>query len=287
MNLQLITSNMAPVHSVGRGAVAANDSGSSLQYLVYLPNSLNRDLDPIVFVHGYKRRADMQVEQLKMISDITGRALLAPCFTKEQHRRYQRLGKGTDGLRADRYFDACLEDVTARYDLKTEKFLLIGYSGGAQFGHRYAMVHPHRVTRLIAIAAGWYTYPDAAISYPHGLATAGKLRAVSINPEVFLRIPMNVLVGANDLDSVNLRRNSRLDKQQGKDRVERARRWVLAMRMAARLYRVDVDISYQEVPGIGHSFEQFVEQGYLRELVLAVIKDDGNDDRDLKLASQI
>ncbi len=266
---------MKRVHTVGthHNAVTALQTTSSLQYLVYLPANVDRKIEPIVFVHGYKRRAEDQVEQLKLISDLTGRALIAPCFSVTQHPRYQRLGKGNDGLRADRYFDACLDEVARCYNLQSDRFLLMGFSGGAQFGHRYAMIYPERVARLIAIAAGWYTFPDPGLSYPYGVATAGKLRAVSMHPETFLRIPMTVLIGARDRDSVNLRRNSKLDKQQGKSRVERARRWVLAMRMAARLYRVDANISYQEVPNISHSFDQFVKAGFLRELVLAAINE--------------
>lgn len=245
----------------------------ALNYLAYIPDNPHPALEPIVFVHGYKRRGKEQLEQLRRISDASRRALLAPCFCARQHPRYQRLGKGRDQLRADTYFNACLEDATRRHGIDTDRFVLTGFSGGAQFGHRYTMAHPQRVTRLIAIAAGWYTFPDAEVPYPHGLATVRKLRATSLNPEAFLRVPTAVLVGARDLNTVNLRCNPGIDKQQGLTRVERARRWVLAMREAARRYRVKADIRYQEVPGIGHSFDHFVRRGHLLELILGAITD--------------
>ena len=245
----------------------------SLNYLAYIPDNAQPTLEPIVFVHGYKRRGKEQLEQLRRISDASGRALFAPCFCARQHPRYQRLGKGRDHLRADTYFNACLKDATRRHGIGTDRFVLAGFSGGAQFSHRYTMAHPQRVTRLIAIAAGWYTFPDAEIPYPHGLATARKLRATSLNPEAFLRVPTAVLIGARDLNTVNLRCNPGIDDQQGLTRVERARRWVLAMREAARRYRVEADIRYQEVPGIGHSFDHFVRRGQLLELILGAITD--------------
>ena len=245
----------------------------ALNYLAYIPDNPHPALEPIVFVHGYKRRGKEQLEQLRRISDASRRALLAPCFCARQHPRYQRLGKGRDQLRADTYFNACLEDATRRHGIDTDRFVLTGFSGGAQFGHRYTMAHPQRVTRLIAIAAGWYTFPDAEVPYPHGLATVRKLRATSLNPEAFLRVPTAVLVGARDLNTVNLRCNPGIDKQQGLTRVERARRWVLAMREATRRYRVKADIRYQEVPGIGHSFDHFVRRGHLLELILGAITD--------------
>ena len=277
MTVIRLPSPVTPSHTIGVAPVPTHEEQPGLRYLEYMPRQVNPDLEPLVFVHGYTRRADEQLQQLKALADATGRALLAPFFGKTQHPRYQRLGKGVDGPRADRYFDACLEDAASRLGLRSDRFVLMGYSGGAQFAHRYAMVYPHRVARLIAIAAGWYTFPDREKSYPYGLATAGKLRRVSMNPETFLQVPMTVLVGARDFDTTNLRSNPRLDSQQGTSRVERARRWVLAMRMAARLYRVKADIVYQEVPGIGHSFTQFVAKGCLRELVLAAINEGVND----------
>lgn len=256
-----------PPHALPRAAHARTD------YLSYLPDNVDRDLAPIVFVHGYSRRVHEQVEVLHRLADATRRALIAPHFTRELHPRYQRLGKGSDGQRADHYFDACLAAAGQRLGVSTKRVMLLGYSGGAQFCHRWAMTRPERVEHLIAVAAGWYTFPNPDLAFPYGLATAGRLRRVSLDPASFLTVPTTVLVGAEDRDSVNLRRSPRIDAQQGDTRVERARRWVLAMRMAARLYRVDANIAYQEVPGIDHDFDNFVARGHLLELVLAAIQE--------------
>ena len=280
MDVIRIPPSEIPSRDIGTEAIPTHQGQTGLRYLEYMPPQVNTNLEPLVFVHGYSRRVSEQLKQLKALADETGRPLLAPFFSKTQHRRYQRLGKGSDGLRADRYFNACLEDAASRYRLRSDRFVLIGYSGGGQFAHRYAMIYPQRISRLIAISSGWYTFPDRETAYPYGLATARKLRSVSMNPETFLQVPTTVLVGARDLETRNLRSNPELDRQQGTSRVERARRWVLAMRMAARLYRVDADISYQEVPGIDHSFEQFVTRGYLRELIIAAINESAPEDTD-------
>ncbi|MEL6301538.1 MAG: alpha/beta fold hydrolase [Pseudomonadota bacterium] len=265
---------------IGVEPIRTHKGPTGLHYLAYVPRGGDTNLEPLVFVHGYGRRVHEQLKHLKALADDTGRPLLAPFFSKTQHLRYQRLGKGSDGLRADHYFNAGLEDAASRYGLSADRFVLIGYSGGGQFAHRYTMIYPQRVSRLIAISSGWYTFPDREMAYPYGLETARKLRRVSMNPEAFLKVPMSVLVGAQDFETKNLRSNPELDKQQGMSRVERARRWVLSMRMAARLYRVDADISYQEVPGIGHSFSQFVTRGYLRELIIAAINEGTREDLD-------
>ncbi len=41
-----------------------------------------------------------------------------------------------------------------------DRMLMYGFSGGAQFCHRFAMRHPHRVAACVALAAGCWTDPD-------------------------------------------------------------------------------------------------------------------------------
>jgi pimeloyl-ACP methyl ester carboxylesterase len=143
----------------------------------------------------------------------------------------------------------------------------VGFSGGAQLGHRYAMAHPQRVSSLVAIAAGWYTLPDSNAHFPYGLRTERALRGYNLNPEQFLRVPTTVIVGASDTGSTNLRRSPKLDAAQGSTRVERARHWVAHMRLAAARHGLSPAVRYFEVPGIGHDFEEFVELGHLLQLV--------------------
>jgi pimeloyl-ACP methyl ester carboxylesterase len=244
-------------------------------FFTYVPASCDVDAPVLVFVHGYNRRVQEQLRLLRPLADRTGRALVAPYFSRELQPRYQRLGRGSDGRRADGFFDDCVAEATAALGLRAQPFVLLGFSGGAQFAHRYAMLRPGRVAQLIAIAAGWYTFPDSEEPFPRGLDVRRKLRRADLNPEHFLAVPTTVIVGEDDCDDVNVRRSAALDRQQGRTRVERARRWVLAMRMAARRYRVATDIVYQEVPAMDHDFERFVERGRLRELIQAAIDDCG------------
>jgi len=245
----------------------------TVDVLTYAPTSLVRDRAPIVFVHGYKREAQEQLRLLEPLAEQSGRCLIAPFFSRTAHPRYQRLGRGQDGLRADHYLDACLGVAAQRHGVDVEKFILCGFSGGAQFAHRYTLLHPHRVCKLLAIAAGWYTFPDPGLAFPRGLDARGRLRRANLNPEAFLTVPTTVIVGERDTDNCNLRSGKRLDAQQGTTRVERARRWVLAMRRAAARYGVDANIAYQEVPDMDHEFRRFVSAGHLRELIAAAIEE--------------
>jgi pimeloyl-ACP methyl ester carboxylesterase len=241
-----------------------------LSYFAYRPVAARTGQPLLVFIHGYARRAEDHARALLPLCERLGCTLLAPHFTKDEHPRYQRLGRGHDGQRADRVLNACIEHLDGA---ATPPIYLAGFSGGAQFAHRYAMAHPQRVARLIAVAAGWYTLPDSTQRYPQGLRTQRTLRGYSLNPEQFLRIPTSVLVGSEDTGSHNLRRTPDLDTRQGRTRVERARNWVAHMRLAARDHRLPSVVDYLEVPGVGHDFAEFIERGRLLELMDWALRD--------------
>jgi pimeloyl-ACP methyl ester carboxylesterase len=237
---------------------------SDARYHTYVPRKLCDEHPPLVFVHGYNRRVAEQAAALIPLCDALGCALVAPFFPRAVHPRYQRIARGRDGQRADHLLHDCLRDFSGADRLR---FNLVGFSGGAQFAHRYTMAHPDRVAGLVAIAAGWYTLPDPALRYPIGLQKRRALTGCSLNPERFLRVPTTVIVGDRDTGTQNLRRSQQLDGLQGVTRVERARSWVVHMRRAAAEHRVAAQVSYREVPGIGHDFDEFVASGFLLELI--------------------
>jgi pimeloyl-ACP methyl ester carboxylesterase len=241
-----------------------------IAYYSYRPADCAAAATPFVFVHGYNRRVEEQASALLGLCDRLGCPLVAPYFSSERHRRYQRLGRGADGLRADRFLDACLDDFSSE---RAGPFYLAGFSGGAQFAHRYAMAHPRRVRHLLAVAAGWYTLPSDSIAFPRGLRTARSLSGYSLNPEQFLQVPMTVIVGAEDTGTRNLRRSPELDESQGRTRVERARNWVAHLRLAARQYHQASRVSYLEVPAVGHDFSEFLDRGRLLALFEAALLD--------------
>jgi pimeloyl-ACP methyl ester carboxylesterase len=153
----------------------------------------------------------------------------------------------------------------------TTKIYLFGFSGGAQFAHRYAMAHPERIERVVVAAAGWYTFPDDAVAYPYGIGPSPDFADVRFDPDRFLRLPIAVFVGADDVGDDNVRRNPDVDRQQGVTRLERGRNWVAAMRSAAAVRRIEPRIEFESVAGIHHSFAQFMREGRLGDRVFAAL----------------
>ena len=251
----------------GRVLLRALRSDPFQEYFLYVPDSAARGAPVLVSVHGISRNAHEQAIVFSPLCDERGMVLVVPVFTASQHKDYQRLGRRRRGERADLLLNRFLSEVASLSGADVTQVRLFGFSAGAQFAHRYLMAHPHRVSRAAVVAAGWYTLPDQARKYPYGIRPGRSLPGVDFNPERFLRVPVEVLVGTDDVGPSNLRRGPRLDAQQGKNRLERARSWVASMRAAATAYGMRPRVSLTEVPGIDHSFAAFCERGELVERV--------------------
>lgn len=237
------------------------------EYFVYVPKSASPGAPVLVSVHGISRNAHQQAVVFSSLCDERGMVLVVPVFTADQHKDYQRLGRRRRGDRADLLLNRFLSEVASLCGADVAQFYLFGFSAGAQFAHRYLMAHPHRVARAAVVAAGWYTLPDTGRKYPYGIRAGRSLPGVDFNPERFLRVPIDVLVGGVDIGTSNLRRGVRIDAQQGTTRLERARRWVASMQEAALAYGMKPSASLTEVPDIDHSFIAFCERGALVDRV--------------------
>lgn len=67
-----------------------------------------------------------------------------------------------------------LELVAKKYPVDTERLLMQGLSGGAQFSHRFAMWVPERVTAVAINSSSWFDAPNARCNQVAWLVTIGE-----------------------------------------------------------------------------------------------------------------
>lgn len=235
-----------------------------------LPDTISDTLPPLVAVHGIRREACAQAEFFGERATVLGRPVVAPLFEKTNWPRYQQ------AVRHGRADLALLRLMTELQDAgvwRTKKFDLFGFSGGAQFAHRFAMLHPGVVSRLITSSAGWYTFPDNAV-FPFGLAPRPD-RCDSWAPRLtskldqFLALPMHVCVGADDnITDRNTRTGPEIDAQQGLHRRARASRWAQAVRSAAQARNIPASVEFVALPSCGHNFRNCIIRGGLDAIVV-------------------
>jgi pimeloyl-ACP methyl ester carboxylesterase len=245
--------------------VLQSDPGQ--EYLVYEPSSKGPDAPLLVSIHGASRNADEHARLLSAYCEMHGAVLVAPLFSAERHPDYQRLGRVGRGGRADASLNMIVAEAAALTGASGERFYLFGFSGGAQFAHRYAMAHPHRVAGAVFASGGWYTLPDPARRYPFGVRPSNKLPGVRLDAEEFLRVPMTVVVGADDKREAGLRHTPRLDQDQGVNRIERARCWATAMKASADAHRMESMVNYLEIENCDSSFKRSILRSELGDKV--------------------
>jgi len=259
------------VDSAPRGVIAERvlPGDVPLRYYVYTPYTCAPRV-LVVCVHGISRNACEHVTTLWPLAERWGFALAAPLFADPPFHGYQRLGWEAGSIRADLALTQMVEAAARFVDAPHDAILLFGFSGGAQFVHRYTMVYPERVMACATTAAGWYTLPDPEAIYPYGLQLRTSAVDSPLDPRRFLCVPMLVLVGGHDTScGASLRMSPRLTQEQGSTRVERAVRFVHAMRASARALALEPAIKLEVLTGAGHSFRRCVKQHGLGEIVFA------------------
>lgn len=191
--------------------------------------------------------------RMRRLAEEAGSILVAPYFSKANYPRYQQLQDPKTKTRADLALIDIVEHVAQEFELVTRKFVMIGFSGGAQFAHRFAFYHADRVSHCISCAAGWYTYPDFDEAYPFGLRDGTGPANLSVHPE-WSKVVHHVIVGKKD-NSVepSLNMKKAVVTRQGIGRLERARRWVAAMNNIAIDHCCE-RVKLTQIPGLGHDY---------------------------------
>lgn len=257
--------NLAAVPDSGSGELLPRPAGAvHPEYFLFVPEDLDPAQPPLVCVHGISRNADEHARAFAPVAARLRRLLIAPHFAAPRFDGFQRLGSGIEEA-----VEALWSDVEAFTGAKLAPADLVGFSGGAQFVHRYALLNPRRVRSQALVSAGWYTFPTGREGFPYGVkASGGRGRRCADNLTRFLAIPTLVLVGAEDSQrDPALRRSPEIDLKQGINRIERASRWSAAFLQAATRSGVATSLQFSTLAGCGHDFAECVAKGKLVERI--------------------
>jgi pimeloyl-ACP methyl ester carboxylesterase len=248
-------------HRGGYVVSASLEHASTARLHVFVPGGTPGGV-PMVVVHGAASEATAQFLAFLPLASQQQVLLIAPEFRRPAFRGYQRLA-GTGGpLAAATALDAAVEEAARLTGAPIPRFDLAGYSGGAQFAHRYAMLFPARVRRLALGAAGWYTWLDSARAFPYGPHPSALSGHLAVNTAAFLSIPIRVLVGERDVArDRSLRAEPAIDSEQGAHRLERALRWAQHLRETAASVGLEADVTTELLPHTGHGFRRAVRKG--------------------------
>jgi pimeloyl-ACP methyl ester carboxylesterase len=207
-----------------RSSGGKNVAGPPLKYHLFLPAS-DSAKPLLVLVHGVSTKPETLIELLAVDAAEHGRPLMTPDFDDDVFDEYQRLGSSKAPLESARALVAALGQAFTRIGRPQAPVDLMGFSGGAQFVHRFGLFFPKMVRRLVISSPGWYTWLDEKEPYPYGVAPSAQSENLTPDVAAFLRLPKLVTVGEDDTKRDVQLRTGRADAQ-GRTRLERARHWV-------------------------------------------------------------
>jgi poly(3-hydroxybutyrate) depolymerase len=126
----------------------------ALEYYLYAPpvRDAAQRLPVVVAVHGTGGSGADMYRVWRSHAEREGFVLVCPSFPPG----YQRLEAGADADLTD-----ILDEVARDQPAIRQPVFLVGFSGGAQFVHRWAFRHPDEVCGVAALSAGSYDPPPA------------------------------------------------------------------------------------------------------------------------------
>lgn len=234
------------------------------EFFLYEPRAVRRDRI-LVLMHGISENGCELALRFAEEAEARGVTLVAPLMRRSVVGQYQQLLDPKTGIRADHLLSDILDAVRGELGFKACPVDIFGFSGGGQFAHRFAFNHPRIIRSCVLVAPGWFTFPDRATPYPQGLRNAPE----PFDAHAIRSIPFHLIVGDKDVvrDS-SLRRSRTIDRIQGRDRLERARRWHHAMLE----WGADPRTSLTVLPGLAHSFAQAARNHDLPRLTFELLE---------------
>lgn len=191
----------------------------------------------LIAVHGTERDAVGMRDAFVPFAERANLAIMAPLFPAgiddpANLDNYKFIGYR--GIRFDDLLLAMIGEAAERLGLRqVPPLYLHGFSGGAQFAHRFFYLHPAKLKAVSIAAPGRITELDDSIDWWHGTANVDSLFGTRVHTADLATVPVHVVVGGNDATPA----------------VDRT---VLAARLAGSLRANGIDTRFDIVDGVAH-----------------------------------
>jgi len=172
-------------------------------YSLYAPEDLSDfGAAPLIIpVHGTDRTPEVDRDRFISVAKKHGAIVLAPLFpagvgTHEDIDDYKFL-EG-HGIRYDQLLLGMIEEVRAYYGCRG-RLLLYGFSGGAQFVHRFALLYPELVLAASIASPGLVTLPLEDRPWWVGIEDVERRFGKPVDWEALRQVHVQLLVGGKDV----------------------------------------------------------------------------------------
>jgi pimeloyl-ACP methyl ester carboxylesterase len=177
--------------------------GTSYYLFVPLQLLLRRATEAplIVSVHGSSRNARDYREIFQKLAQARDAVVLAPMFPMDMaqpipDQAYTTLAP--EPPRADRVLIDMIDEVAGLLSMRFTRTVMFGFSGGAQFAHRFCYVHPERVQAVSVGAPGFVTLPWRHKAWWTGVSDMQQRFGRDYDPQAMRRVAVQTVIGSLD-----------------------------------------------------------------------------------------
>lgn len=195
------------IYEIGFTPFFAAQADARFSYCLYVPKSYSASSDQrynlIVLVHGTERSPSSYRHAFSSMAEDTDSIILAPLFpcntfSDDDFDNYKMIL--CNGVRYDEILLSMVAEVTTKYRLKNDKFLMFGFSGGGHFTHRFFYLHPQRLQAISIGAPGMVTLLDNGYDFWVGTKNWSSVFGQEINYEALKQVKIQMLVGELDTE---------------------------------------------------------------------------------------
>ncbi|MFN8677404.1 MAG: hypothetical protein U0Z70_13605 [Thermomicrobiales bacterium] len=246
-------------YAVGHTALFASQVDQRFSYCLYVPQSFREDGEhtyPLaVIMHGSRRDAQAYRDRFADWAEEAQMVLLAPLFPggiivpgDVSNYRFMEW----HGIRFDHVLLAMIDEVTPIYRLRSERFLLHGFSAGGHFAHRFFYLHPQRLAGVSIGAPGVVTLLDEEHDFWVGVRDLEARFGIAPNIPAMREVPVQMVVGGDDTETWEIAIPPGHERWMpgaelaGATRIER----LAALRDSFE--RRGIPVRFDVVPGVGH-----------------------------------
>ncbi|KAF2217821.1 hypothetical protein CERZMDRAFT_80491 [Cercospora zeae-maydis SCOH1-5] len=284
--IELPSKLLRAAYFVGKVPIKSLRSDPRISYAIYVPEQYcavhdilqnpENDIPPrlplIVNVHSTRRQALVCRDSLIDFADKHGVAILAPLFPAGLDSLFDldsyKLLR-TDFLQADLRLIDMLNEVGHIWPgIVADPIILMGFSGGGQFVHRFMYLNPERVSAVAVAAPGQVTKLNMSEPWPRGIADVEKLfPGEEIDVAAIAQVGDILLLGGEE-DTFSggqvellqwlAKRKAKLKGETVEEMLSRTSR-VQGLKSLQKDWRKHgIEAKLKIVPGVGHSYQDLL-----------------------------
>ncbi|CAN5674242.1 hypothetical protein BH18ACT7_BH18ACT7_15220 [soil metagenome] len=250
-----------------RGATSlfASRSDQRFSYCLYVPSDYDEDgrsTYPLaVVVHGTMRTAQRYRDEFAGFGERHGCIVLAPLFPcgiaePGDLENYKRI-KYRD-IRFDLVLLDIIDEVSEKYRLESERFLLHGFSGGGHFAHRFFYLHPERLLGVSIGAPGMITLIDPGRPWWLGTQDLEAQFGTALRLDEMRNVAVQMVVGAEDIATWEINNHDSPGWIDGADATGRTRLERLAA-LCENYEQAGIRVRHDIVAGVAHEGYRVLE----------------------------